>query len=779
VTNFVGRRHEVAQIKRLLSGARLVTLTGVGGAGKTRLALRVAAESRRLFRDGVWLVDLAPLQDGSLFAYALAETLGLRDQTDRPVAEVIADHVRDRELLIVLDNCEHLLDACAEFAAQALRIAPDLRILCTSRQPLGTVGEHLWAVPPMPVPDPRRPPGPGDPSYAALVLFADRASVVAPGFALRPDNVGIVAEICRRLDGLPLAIELAAAQLRMMSLGQLASALHDRFSVLATRYAVPAHHRTLAATFDWSYELCSPAEQRLWQRMSVFADGFDLPAAEYVCDADADADAGAGADADVAAGAGGRQPAAPILDAITGLVDKSVLGREDLGGQVRYRLLETVRQYGLERLRATDGEEAVLRRRHRDWYRRLAERFAAEWFGADQRLWSARMRAEHPNLRAAMTFSLATSGEQRAALSIAAHTFFFWYGGGLIHEGLYWLDRTLAANPEPTVERLAALAASTWFTTSQGNRGVAEATAMECLETAEQMGEPLYVTRATADLGAIALMGNDLPRARMLLDQAMAAAHGNGGEIGILRTLAQVPLAMTLLHQGDAGRAAAICAESRAACEARGEQWWQAYALYASALIALAQGEAATATGHLEASLRLRYPLGDVLGMAASIERLGWLAAGCGDYVRAAVLMGAAYELWRASGGTLYGAVRWLRGQEECQARTREALGDAAYERAFRRGTTLPLEDAVQCALQATRPAKVKSRDRAAAPLTPRERQVAELVTEGLSNKQIAARLVISQRTAESHVENILRKLGLTSRTRLAAWMSRHDSTRE
>ena len=287
VTEFVGRRQEVAEIKRLLGGARLVTLTGVGGSGKTRLALRVADESLRTFADGVWQVDLAPVTDGSLVEYAVAATLGIRDQSERPLADIVADYLRDRQVLLVLDNCEHVLDGCAAFAGRALRDAAGLRLLCTSRQPLDVVGEHVCTVTPLAYPEAGRAVAPDAVArYPALALFAIRASAVVPGFALTTTNVATVAEICRRLDGLPLAIELAAARLRMVSVDQLAGYLRDGFPALAARAANPVWHRTLESAFGWSYGLCSPRERAVWARVSVFVDSFGLAAAEHVCAGD-------------------------------------------------------------------------------------------------------------------------------------------------------------------------------------------------------------------------------------------------------------------------------------------------------------------------------------------------------------------------------------------------------------------------------------------------------------------------------------------------------------
>jgi predicted ATPase len=269
VTTFVGRRLELAQVRQLLTTSRLVTLTGVGGSGKTRLALRMATDLRRAFADGVWHVDLTAVRDRTLLGYAVAETLDIDDQTDRPVLDVLVGYLRDRELLLILDNCEHLLAGCAELVGVLLRATPGVRVLTTSRQPLGMLGEQVWEVPPLPVPAPGRP-LPADPErYPALALFAERAAAVHSEFALSPANQALVTRICRDLDGLPLAIELAAAQLRTLSLEQLAAGLSDRLRLLSVRYAAPAHHQTLQAAFDWSYTLCTPAEQALWAALSA------------------------------------------------------------------------------------------------------------------------------------------------------------------------------------------------------------------------------------------------------------------------------------------------------------------------------------------------------------------------------------------------------------------------------------------------------------------------------------------------------------------------------
>ncbi|MFD9670005.1 ATP-binding protein [Rhodococcus sp. NPDC059968] len=362
LTVFVGRRRELTETKRLLSVARLVTLTGVGGVGKTRLALRVAANVRRAFDGGVWLVELGELHDAELLADTVVAAFGLREQSSNPSLELLAEHIADRRMLLVLDNCEHLVGAAAMLAERLLRQCPELRILATSREPLGIGGEAVMRVPPLTLPTSDRPASLHDWAGSdAITLFAARAEAAAPGFALSEASRVTITRICQHLDGLPLAIELAAALVRVLSPQQILDRLADRFRVLTHGCrGAPSRHQTLQLSIDWSYDLCEPEEQRLWARLSVFAGGFELDAAESLC-----------------AGFLAREE---VLDMVARLVEKSILIREDAGAAARYRLLESLREYGWQKLQET-GEDAALRRRHRDWYQQLVLGAEAEWIG--------------------------------------------------------------------------------------------------------------------------------------------------------------------------------------------------------------------------------------------------------------------------------------------------------------------------------------------------------------------------------------------------------------
>jgi predicted ATPase/DNA-binding CsgD family transcriptional regulator len=563
LTTFVGRRHEVSEAKRLLSDHRLVTLTGPGGVGKTRLAVKVAAEVRRAFGDRVWLVELDQLREPALLVDTVAESLGLPEQSTPRLMAALGERLAQRRVLLLLDNCEHLVDAVAALANALLHSYPHLWVLATSREPLSIGGEATLVVPSLSVPDPRRPCSPRDLSrFDAVALLVDRAAAVAPGFRVTDANAGAVAEICYRLDGLPLAIELVAVRLRAMSEQEVVRRLSDRYRLLTTGpRGGSTRQQTLEACIQWSYDLCSAQERLLWARLAVFTGGFELDAAQGIC-------AGDGLAAD------------DVLDLVASLVDKSILIPERHGPVVRYRLLETIREFGRAKLHQT-GEHAALLQRHRGWYAGFVARV-------------------------------------NYALCIG---FLAW-------------------------------------------------------------------------------------------------------------------------RQGDSRRAADL----------------------------------------LEQSLRLKRGMDDLLATGWCLEALAWIAAGQHDSRRAATLQGAAEALAQAvrlPAPTYYPDLP--AAHAECERLSRSVLGDLEFQAAFRHGSSMNVEDAIGYALGETPPATPSPAGPQEAPthLTRREHEVAGLVAEGLSNKDIAARLVISRRTAESHVENILAKLNFTSRARIAAWVAGRPTDRQ
>ncbi|WP_106192548.1 ATP-binding protein [Umezawaea tangerina] len=738
-TVLLGRKADLAEVRRLLAKARLVTLTGVGGVGKTRLALHTAADLRRAFGDGVWFVELAPIVDGGLLVHTVLEALGVHDDTGRDQSAVLVEHLRDRRVLVVLDGCEHVLDAAAELADRLLRVAPGLRLLVTSRERLDVEGEHLWQVAPLALPDPDRPVR----RTAALELFADRAAAVVPGFALTGDNQQVVAEICRLLGGIPLAIELAAVRLRLLPLEHLRAGLDDTYRLLAAgrRGGLP-RHQTLRAAVEWSFALCTEEEQDLWRRVSVFAGSFGLDAAQDVC--------------------GGA------LEVLGGLVDKSVLiGERGVDG-VRFRLLEPLRQFGRDRLRAL-GEEESLRRKHRDHFVALAERGEREWFGPEQGRVQERTRQDHANLRAAVDHCLADPDGYDVGLHLVGTLWFYWIGCGALGEGRRWVDRVLALGTGPGPLRAKVLWVGGYLATVQGDLTAAVGMLEECRGYARKAGDRGALAYATHRLACTMLVGDDLDRAGELFDEAWGLYRA----LGLLDSnvlMARVELGIVALFREDLDLAGELCAGAKAEGEQHGEQWSSAYATWVLAMCAFARGEWDESEALARESLGVKRAFDDLLGVVLGIEVLAWNAAarGCAD--RAATLLGAAHRLWQSVGYPLFGSRYFGAPHGECERAVIGVLGEKAFGVALRRGMAFGLAEAVGFALGEA--AVVAAVAEVPSPLTRREGEVADLVAGGLSNKDIAVRLVIAVRTAEGHVERILQKLGFSSRTQIAAWVA-------
>jgi predicted ATPase/DNA-binding NarL/FixJ family response regulator len=751
LTSFVGREREVAAVKQLLSTARLVTLTGVGGVGKTRLALRVAQDLRRAFPDGAWLVDLSGLDETGLLAQTVASSLGMRNESGRWPTAALADYLEDRRLLLVLDNCEHLLDACALLSNELLRRSGDLRMLATSRQPLGIDGEQVFAVPVLSAPDLQQPlPKPEAlRDYEAVRLFVERGKAAVPGFAVTPENHVAVAQLCQRLDGLPLALELAAGRLRILSPEQIVSRLTDRYRLLtAGSRAARPRQQSLRALIDWSFDACTPGEQTLWSRLAVFPSDFDLDAVEEICSGDG-------------------LPRESILEALSGLADKSIVAAEDHPRQVRYRLLESIREYGRERLAGTGAAEG-LRQRHRDYYRQLAAAAEADWFSPRQVEWMARLHAEHANLRAALDRCLLDPETAPAGLAMAASLDVHWLGIGSPAEGRRWLERGLALVTDARPERAKALWVASRLALNQGDIVAAESMLPESRALGEQIGDHHVVANATQYLGQAALLRGELEPASRLFEQALEQHRRLGDDSGIAFTLARLAMALSL--SGDEERADTYYRESLATSEAKGELWCRAFALWNYSLVTFQRGDTRRAVDLARESLRIKREFDAHVGTAQCLEVLAWMATADGEHERAARLLGAVGSLWRDVGASLFEHLAHFHG--ECEAKTRRALGERAFVNAFRQGAKLPLEESVAYALGENAASDVAAGQDAAAALTRRELQIADLVATGLSNRDIAAMLVISQRTAEGHVEHILTKLGFTSRAQIAAWVT-------
>ncbi|MEU5882690.1 LuxR C-terminal-related transcriptional regulator [Spirillospora sp. NPDC047279] len=773
VTRFVGRKRELAEGARLLEASRLVTLTGTSGVGKTRLALRLAGEARPAFADGAWFVDLSALRDAELLAHTVAEVLQVPDQSARDRLDMLADHVADRELLLVLDTCEHLVDACAILTEVLLRAAPRLHILATSRESLDVLGEHTMVLPPLSLPDAADAGSAGGSSGAegvdgaegeaiaasdAVALFVDRAAAVVPGFTLDDADLPAVARLCRRLDGIPLAIELAAVRLRALSVEQLVERLDDRFRMLGTHRAQRAgrsRHQTLRAAVQWSHELCTPREVLLWARLSVFPGGFDLAAAEFVC---ADSD-----DAHPDAAGGPGMPADTVYETLARLVEKSIVLREE-GGR-RYRMLDTLREYGGDLLagRETGGGLDRLRRRHRDWYLGLALYAEAEAFGADQAERLGRLRREQDNLRAALDYSVTTPDEGPQALRMAAALAQFWFSAGLLGEGRIWLGKALAADsgpPEAPSGRARALCLAGLLAALQGDLDAAEGFQTEAAPLASGGLDRAYAVELA---GLVAFFRGDLEAARPLL-----AEPAPGGDIW---TMLRLPL-LAALHclTGDIDKALEYCEECRVVSAACGEQWCLAYATWVRGLAFCLQGEPRKAEVEARQTLHLMRALNDRLGGAMALD----LAAGCagftGSYERSARLFGAADRMWRTVGAPMFFGPAYLALRDVVAGDVKATLGERGWQVFHDEGRRLSLDEAIEHALD-TRSRSAADGD-PWAPLTRREREIAALVAQGLSNRQISQRLVIAKRTVDSHLEHILAKLEMASRTQIAAWVA-------
>lgn len=739
LTSFVGRRLELAEAKRLLAAARLVTLTGAGGVGKTRLALRVAAEVRRAFPDGVWLVELADLAAAHLVPTTVATAFGLRGTSDQ--AAGLAEYLEDKQLLLVLDNCEHVVDECAMLVAKLLAVAGGLRVLATSRHTLHVEGEHLLHVEPLPVP-----PAGGTGPAEAVTLFAERAAAVAPGFDLTPDNRATVSRICRRLEGIPLAIELAAVRVRVLSVDQVVERLDDRLGLLTARpVAAPPRRRTLEAAIDWSFDLCTPAEQRLWAQASVFPGGFDLDAAEHVC---------------VSGDTGGS-----VLDVVTGLVDKSVLSRQNgtFGRQAWYRMLETVREYGGAKLTAS-GDEAGVRARQVEYYADLARRYRTEGFGPRQTEWLGRFRREHANLRAVLEHCLGDPGPAHHALDIAASLWNFWFGGGLVPEGCGYLRRGLELCGERTLVRARALYGMA-FLAIQTGAPHAELLA-ELAGLAEEFDDERLRAGHAECAGMATFFSGDLAGGAGLLERALAGYRTAGDALLVFDTL--ILLAAARFFLGDP-RGAAAAEEALALADRHQARWSRGYALWAVAIHRWRADEPGAAADLLHEAIALRLP--DRTLLAFLLEALAWCHSAEGAHERVARLLGSAGAVWRLSGARVGEMSPYQGVDEQCAALARQALGDAAFDAAVAKAAGSGLDDVVRYALRERPAAEAASRAAEPGGLTRRQREIAELVARGMSNKEIAAALVLSGRTVEGHVENILVKLGLTSRTQVASWL--------
>jgi predicted ATPase/DNA-binding CsgD family transcriptional regulator len=767
VTGFVGRQRELAELSGLLRSARLVTVTGPGGVGKTRVALRAAAQLSGEFADGACLVELSGLHDPELLPDTIATSLGLPGTEPRSQLDAIIEHLRDQRMLLILDTCEHLVDACAMLADVLLR-ATTVTVLATSRQPLAVPGEHTCAIAPLPVPDRRaRTAGDGD----AVELFAQCAVAVVPGFAVTDANRDCVIRLCRRLDGVPLAIELATRRLRAIPLEQLADRLEDRFRLLTggRRAALP-HHQTIRAATEWSYDLCSPAEQLLWARLTVFAGSFDTEAVEQVC-------------------AGGPLEREDILATLIGLVDKSVVLRTNglgAGGEgTRYLLLETIREFGAEKL-AAPGEQAApaelqtLRDRHIARYLAMATALADDPTAEDQLSRYRQLWTEQANLRAALDYALAAPGRQRDAARLANALSVYWQMASSPGEGRFWLGRVLPLFWGPSRERALALINAGYLASLQGETGDGIASLEKGLAVADQLQDTGARARGYLYLSTALTFAGRHQEAAVAGVSAYEYAL-SAGDTSVLITLdAQAGSLHVAAGEVDEGLARCNRGLDRLGAASE-ERWQQSYLLALKGFCLLLKGELAQSGQAFCTALEMKHEIGDAMGTSYALEGIAWLAAAERRYTRAAWLLGAAESLWQLVGSRLASSATRQARHARAQQEVRDALGEERYLALCHEGARYALADIVRFVAegfdelpphssQLPQPGPVPAGPSAAG-LTSREWEIAGLVAEGLSNREIAGQLVISKRTVDAHIEHIYGKLGVSSRVQLASWL--------
>ena len=757
LTSFVGREREMLEVRRLLSMTRLLTLTGAGGSGKTRLALEVAGGLLGAYLDGVWLVELAPLSDPALVAQAVAQALGVREQPGRPLEDTLKDYLRTKNLLLVLDNCEHLVDAVGHLAEALLRSCPKLRILATSREPLDIRGEVIWTVPLLSLPG-----ADGESTieglmrYEAIGLFVDRARSRLPAFELTEENAGAAVRVCRGLDGIPLAIELATARMGALAVEQVAERLENSLKLLSTggRTTEP-RHQTMRATLEWSYELLDEAEKKLFGRLSVFAGGMKLEAVEEVC-------SGEGIERD------------DVLDLLSRLVEKSLVVA-DAG---RYRTLEPIRQYAWEKLEES-GETELLRERHARYCLKLAQRVAPELMGAKPAPWLAALEREVGNLQAALSWTLDEGSDDErveTGLRLANALARFWdtYGPG---EGRRWFEKGLTRDVQlPPEVRAEALREAGFIAAYEWDPRSIEMLA-EAFELYREIGDQADILLAVEHLGH-ALAHHATPEVAAPIVAEVEALLGRSADRNIEAHYANF---------------LGFAAEVESNHEETRLRWKEALAIYRElgdvrniarvlpslGIVTVSHHDVEEAAWYFEEGLAMARDIRYKTMIFFHLMGLAAVATRRGQARRAAKLYGAGEALQETGGFSLATLASSEYDYEGYLDLVRAGLKDEEFEVAWTEGRRMSIEDAIEYALSTEdTSAAGDTRDRAENldPLTRREREVAALIGQGFTNRRIAEELGITERTVETHVGKVLRKLGLSSRTQIATWMMRQRS---
>ena len=711
-TDFVGRQDELAKIASMLAEHRQVTIVGPGGVGKTRVSLVAAAQAAARYPDGPWIVELSGLRDAALLPNTVAGVLGLPEQDARSALDAVLEYLRDKRLLLILDTCEHVLDACADLIQAVLRDAPGVTVLATSRQPLDMAAEYTFHIGPLPVPDSESlaaRPGGGGLVGGGLVgglvgggdapeLFALRAAAAVPGFEVTPENAADVVRLCRRLDGIPLAIELAAVQLRTLPLPELSKRLDHRFSVLTGgRPGALPRHQTLRTAIEWSHELCSPAERRLWARLSVFAGGFTLPAAEEVC-------------AEVSL----ERP--DVVSALIGLVDKSVVLREGDG----YRMLDTLREFGAERLQAS-GELAACRARHISRYLAMARYFGDHFVDDDQLDRYHELREVHANLRAALEYALEPDDELAGdaagdvaggsdsltgrppggiatavsrdrwqdGTELACSLYGYWQISGLLGEGGYWLTKALDRFSEPGHERAHALVSRGFLRSFQGDalNSLADCEAGTAMALA--LGDDPVTARGYQYMTLTLTFLGRHDEADRVGTEARARLRACGDRPGQVMLLAELGHLYQLA--GRLEECVAVCDEGLALLGTDNrEQWLRTYLLFVSGVALFRMpGREAECDAVLRRALHGKQELGDVIGMGYALDVLGWLSVKTGFPARTAWLLGAADPLWERGGSLRFSGTAIMEElHQESAGAARAVLGAERYDAEYEAGAS-------------------------------------------------------------------------------------------
>ena len=750
-TTFVGRRRELGEIRKKLTTARLVSLVGPGGVGKTRLAIRAATDLARGFSDGAWLVELGEVSDAGLVTHAALAALDLRDQAGAKPIEILVSHVRQRQLLLVIDNCEHVLEAAAQLASEVLRAAPEVRVIATSREPLQIAGEYVVPIPPLELPG-----GDGAESLAqlqqndAVMLFVERAAAASGAFELTDANQATVVALCRRLDGLPLAIELAAVRTRVLSVEQILDRLSDRFALLTGggREALP-RHQTLRMAIDWSFDQLTDAEQVLLRRLCVFAARFTFEDVAGVC---------------VPEDTTGSE----TLDLLGSVVDKSLVTREDVGSAVCYRLHETMREYASIKVHEAD-EEDLLRERCLEHYRSTCLRLAgsARYHLVEWLRWAD---LEIDNLRAMLHQCVARADFSRG-LDIVASLQYHWITHGTT-EALRWLDQLLPAAEASAPTMVRAYYLRAWLSMLQGDPAASAPWITRAVALARQAGERALLSESLSMGASTSTVAGDPDAARRYLDEAEAIATGLKDFPATIELL--LSQSIRAIYDGDVEAVTALAHEGVTLSREAGDLYQLENMFRNLGVAGMMSGDFDMSNAWFVEALQVARRVDNRLGQYYGLSAAGWYAATIGRARAAAQLLGAAEALRTQTGGALgEPTIPSVAGAKQSAM---EALGAAPFDAAFQAGQHMSRDAALRLALGESAPDEASGAENVApSPLAKRELEVARLVAEGLSNKQIGVRLFISEATVASHIRHIMDKLGVNSRAQIAVLMTPRD----